>query len=396
MFKKRGEVTTEKGFFAKHRPAIAITTLIGTIVGAGILGIPYVVAQNGFLLGFLIIVLIGLGFLFLNLFVGEVILRTKEQHQLSGYAEKYLGPWGKRFMTFSMVVGIYGALIAYLIGEGEVLRKIFGVGSPFLYSLLFFILCSIIIYRGIKATGKMELILVSLLILVVAVIGFFSCKIIRVENLLTFTPKTLFTLYGVVLFSFIGSASIPEMQEELGREKKKLKNSIIIGSLLPIVLYVLFSLIVVGIIGGENFSLLQPNERIATIALSLYTNPFLGMLANFLAVLTMFTSYLTLGTALLEMYHFDYKLPRAVAAAATFLVPLLISFFNLTTFITVLGITGTISGGIDGIVIVLMYWKAKLLGKRKPEYSLPPLRVLGIILILMFLLGIGYQLFSLF
>ncbi|MEK9201395.1 MAG: aromatic amino acid transport family protein, partial [Patescibacteria group bacterium] len=65
MFKKKG--VPEKGFLAKHKILIAIATLVGTIVGAGILAIPYVVAQSGFLFGFIITVGLGLAFLVLNL-----------------------------------------------------------------------------------------------------------------------------------------------------------------------------------------------------------------------------------------------------------------------------------------------------------------------------------------
>ena len=71
-------------------------------------------------------------------------------------------------------------------------------------------------------------------------------------------------------------------------------------------------------------------------------------------------------------------------------MPLLIVTFNLTSFITVLGITGAIAGGLDGILVVLTYWKAKLLGDRKPEYMLRKHYVLGSLLILMFISGIVY------
>ena len=97
----------------------AIATLTGMVIGAGILGIPYVIAKSGFLTGLIDLVIIGLAILVLNLYVGEIVLRTKEKHQLTGYAKKYLGKWGKRLMMFSMVFGLYGALIAYTIKEGE-------------------------------------------------------------------------------------------------------------------------------------------------------------------------------------------------------------------------------------------------------------------------------------
>ena len=391
MHKKRGK----KGFFANHKFVMAVATLIGTIVGAGVLGIPYVIAKSGFLYGTILILLVGAAFLFLNLFTGEIVLRTKEQHQLTGYMEKYLGKWGKNLMMFSMVFGIYGALTAYLIGEGQVLKIIFG-GPAWIYTLLFFAIVAIIIYKGVKAMGKVELVVISLLVVVVFLIGLLSYDKIDLSNLSTFHPAFFFLPYGVILFAFIGTASVPEMQEELENEKHKLKKALIWGSVIPVLLYALFSFIVISIVGLNNFELLLPNERIATVALSVYANPTLGLFANIFAIFTMFTTFLTLGVALMEMYEYDYHLKKSMAFALTMFLPLGLALSGFTTFIATLGITGAIAGGVDGILIVLAYWKAKKLGDRKPEYSLRVSKLVGMVLILMFALGILYQLWQKF
>lgn len=390
MFKKRGSTKIYTGFWGKHLSLIATTTLIGTIIGAGMLGIPYVVSQVGFLYGFFLILFLGLAFLWMNLFLAEIVLRTKGQFQLTGYAEKYLGKWGKRVMAFSMLFSIYGALTAYLIGEGATFHSLFKVGTPLLFSLLFFLIAFVIIYKGIKATGKAEFFLISLLLLVVIIIGFFSFKQINPSYLRGFDSFYLFLPYGVILFAFLGAPSIPEIQEILGVQKRKMKKAIIIGSIIPIVIYLLFTLIVVGIVGKDNFSLLAPNERIATIALSVYAHPLLSLFANLLAILAMFTSFLTLGVALVELYEYDYQINRKLALFLAFSLPLLILLFNLTSFIAIIGITGAIAGGIEGIIIVLMYWKARLNGNRKPEFQLGPHKILGTLFLIMFGFGILY------
>ncbi len=391
MYKKRSEPKEYSGFFARNKLLIAITTLIGTIVGAGILGIPYVIAKAGFLYGLILLVLIGGAFIFLNLFTGEIVLRTKSQHQLPGYAGKYLGAWGKRLMTFSLVFIVYGALTAYLIGEGQVLKAIFGGGNPLLYTLAFFLITAYIIRRGVKATGKAELFLIAILVVVIILIGVFSFNNIDAHNLKGWDISMLFIPYGVILFSFMGSPAVPEMQEELGKDKKKLKKAIIIGSVIPIALYIIFTIVIVGIIGLEQFELLSPNERIATVALSVFSHRILGIFANILAVLAMFTSFLTLGTAMVESYSFDYGIPRGISFLLTLSPPLLIALFDLTTFIAALGVTGAVAGGLEGILIILSYWKAKRLGDRKPEYTLSNHFILGTILIAMFLFGILYN-----
>ncbi len=393
MFKQRGAQKVYRGWFAEHRLAIATTTLIGTIVGAGILAMPYAIAKVGFLYGFLLIIALGAVILHLNLFTGEIVLRTRGQHQLTGYVEKYLGSWGKRVMTFSLVFSIYGALTAYLIGQGESFRAIFG-GEPIIYMIAFFAIGAFIVSRGIKATGRAELILIIALIIIVAVIGLFSLDKIDPQRYTGFNPAFVFLPYGVILFAFMGIAAIPELQEELEQEKHKMKKAIIIGSIVPVVLYLVFTVVVVGIVGVNDFELLEPNQRIATIALGLYSHPLLGVLANLMAILSMTTSFLALATAMTEMYVFDFGLRRNVALALTLIVPALLAFFDLTTFIVAVGMTGAIAGGLDGILIMLTYWKAKTEGEREPEYSMPAHKVLGTLILIVFALGIIYQVWN--
>ncbi len=414
----------KEGFFVRNKNLVAASTLVGTIVGAGVLGIPYVVSQVGIIYGFVVILLLGLAFLMLNLFGGEIILRTKGQHQLTGYAEKYLGKNGKRFMMLALMISIYGALTAYLMGVGNTLDSMIPFGSAIFYSIVFFAITFFIIYKGVKATGKAELVLIFLLLLVVALIGVLSFDSISITNFASSNPPKFFSIvkdffsgqlthsfsqiyhsffqniaifflpYGVILFAYMGMPAIPEMQEQLGKNKKQLKKAIIIGSVAPIILYLVFTFIIVGVVGADGFATLEPNQRIATIALSLYTSPILGFFANILAILAMFTSFLTLGIALTQAYQYDYKLSKNFAFALTFIIPLGIVLLNLTSFITVLGVTGALAGGLESTLLILIYWKAKTLGDRKPEYTMPRLTWLGVLLILMFALGVIYQFIS--
>ena len=88
-------------------------TLTGTIIGAGILGLPYVFSQSGYLMGLFWLLFLGGVVLYVFLCLGEVALRTRVDHQLPGYAKKYLGKWGERIMIFAFLFGVYSALLAY-------------------------------------------------------------------------------------------------------------------------------------------------------------------------------------------------------------------------------------------------------------------------------------------
>src|SRR3989344_3960854 len=97
----------------------AISILMGTVIGAGVLGIPYVISKSGFTIGLLHLIIIGIIISVISLYLGEIALRTKENHQLTGYVEKYLGKKGKNIMLFVLAFDICAALVAYLVGEGE-------------------------------------------------------------------------------------------------------------------------------------------------------------------------------------------------------------------------------------------------------------------------------------
>lgn len=367
----------------------AIATLVGTVIGIGIFGLPYIMYKSGFLTGLFVLILVGLLMCLVNLLLGEVVLRTEGKHQLTGYAEVYLGKTGKHLMLFSLLMGVYGALIGYTIHEGEVLFSLFGVLSPLAFSIIFLFLCSSIIYKGIKTTGVFELVFTSVMLFVLLVICFFSFNKISIQNLTVFNPNLLFYSYGMIIFSYIGTIAIPEMSEII-KNKKNLKRAIIIGSVIPILCYVLFTFSVTGIV-GSNFDLLSIEERGATIALKNFVSPLMGLLANILAVCTMFTAFISIGTGLMEVYVYDYKFNRQFAFLMLLLVPILFLFFGLTDFMKIIIFAGAISAGVDGILIVLMHEKSKVAGKHYSIYSIPKNTFIYWFLILLFLAGMIYQ-----
>lgn len=365
----------------------SISLLMGCIIGAGILGLPYVFAKAGFITGLIVLIAIGLAVLILNLYVGEIVLRTKDLHELTGYAEKYLGKWARNLITFSFIVGIGGALIAYLIGEGAALSAIFG-GNPLIYSLIFFCIMAVLIFFGLNWVAGSELLLTTAMFFLIFLIFIFTVPFVNVTNLSHFDISKVFIPYGVVLFALVGSAAIPEVKAELKKNKKLLKKTIILGSLIPLILYILFAAVAVGVTGLST-------TEVSTIGLGNALGKHIILLGNLFAIFAMATSFLVLGLALQWVLHLDYRINKHLAWFLTCFIPLAIALSGATTFIQAMAISGAIAGGLEGILIVLMFKKAKKLGKRKPEYEIKDNNLINFILILIFILGIAYTLWSL-
>jgi len=367
----------------KKRVFEAIATLVGCMIGAGILGIPYVIAKAGFLTGVLNIIVLGVVFIFIHLYLGEVTLRTKGNHQLTGYAEKYAGKIGKYFMFISMIIGIYGAIIAYILGGGEALASITGLDS-LLCSVIFFGVISWFIYVGIKAIEESEAFAMPLVLLIVLIIFIFAVGRINPLHISDFSYSKLLVPYGVVLFAFIGTSAIPEMKEELGKNKRDMKKAIIIGSSIPILVYFLFALSIVGVLGEET-------HEVGALGLVAILGEKMAFIGGIFALLTVSTSFLALGLALKELFIYDYGLRKntswLLACFVPFLLFLLVKLGGLAGFVTILEICGVLTGAIVGILVVIMVMNAKKRSERKPEYSLYINKFIAFVLILLFVIG---------
>ena len=361
-----------------------ISILIGTAIGAGVLGIPYVVAKSGFLIGAIHILLIGAIILLANLYLGEIVLRTKGKHQLGGYARKYLGKTGSFFMSFAIIFSVYSAIIAYLVGiSGSFSFLFFGnFNYAILIGILFGVFMSYLLWRGLKALKTFEKFGVSAIFLLFILIIIFFLKKISFANLTAINTNFLFLPFGVVLFALLSFFALPEINFVLKKDKILMKKILVFGTLITILFYILFAFVVVGFKGIET-------PEIATITL--------GPIFIFLGIFTMFTSYLALGNSLKDHLIYDFKFKKINAWFLSSLIPififLLVKMSKYFTFTKILSIGGAVSGGLIAVLIFLMIKKAKIKGNRKPEYKIPVNWFIIILLSLIFAAGIVREIF---
>jgi amino acid permease len=370
--------------------AKATALLAGGTMGAGVLGVPYVIMQSGFKVGIFYLIFVGILMVILNLMLGEVSLRVKGTQQLPGLAEKFLGQAGKRTMFFALFVLITGASIAYISGSGQALGQVFEV-PPILASVVFFSLAALLVYRGIKTVSQFELFFISGVVLITLgiVANATSSGIYNVEHLLTFGGwQNFFVPYGVVMFSFFGVSSVPEMEKILGKNVKDLDNAIVVGTLIPLFVYILFVMAVLGVMGMRT-------TEVATVGLETVLGRRVGIIGNSFAVMTMFTSYVMFSTVMRDIFHQDFGLPKEESFWLTMLLPFALFLAGFTNFITVLGFTGALAGSIIGVLIVIIFWKAKNMSDGlKPAYDLGELRLWGSFIISLLILGFCSQLWS--
>ncbi|OYT43513.1 MAG: hypothetical protein B6U88_00815 [Candidatus Aenigmarchaeota archaeon ex4484_56] len=350
----------------------------GTIIGAGILALPYYLSKTNILSGIFEILLVGGMMLIISLMFGEICLRTKEPHQLPGLCERYLGKKMKHLSTILSIFGMYGATIAYVEGSGTVISNLINI-SPGITKLLYFTILSSIIFFGIKGVEESEYFLTGLLIICIITISIASMLYFRPENL----PTNIFSLkpLSVIVFAFSGMVAIPQMKEILWTEKRKLKKAIIIGFLIPMFIYIFFTISALGAVGTNI-------DSIATVSLAKYGISFL-LLGYFFTLLATSTGYISICNAIREIYNQDYHINKFLSwLLACF--PSITAIFGLANFGEILSITGGIFMTSTILLIIYLFEKIKKIGERQPEYSLK-ISNLAILIVALFFIYIIFQ-----
>jgi len=353
-----------------------ISVLSGTIIGVGIFSLPYITSKVGFwvMSGFFLV--LGILVILVHLFFGELAIKTPDYKRLPGFAKFHLGNWGEKVAYVSIILGIFGAILAYLIVGGEFLANlfvpIFG-GNSIIWTLLYFAIGAILILFGIKAICKVEfwgLVLFFLILFVIFLKSFTQIKLINLFPSSDFSQ--LFLPYGAVLFSLWAGDLIPEVEEMMGEKKELLKKIIPISILIPIFAYLFFIYLILGITGSQT-------TEAALTGLRDFLGPGLFNLGLFFGVLATFTSFISLGLTLRKVFWYDLKIEKNLAWAITCFIPLILFLIGIKSFIPVISFVGGIMLGIDGILILLMYQK---ISQRK--FLIYPL-------LLIFLIGIIYE-----
>ncbi len=360
---------------------LALASLIGTIIGAGVFGVPYVMAKSGVLTCLLYFLILGFVVCLLHLFFSEVILRTRGQHRLAGYIERYFGDKAKIFMGTAAIIGLTGSILAYIILGGKFLSLVlpFSV-SPVIWSIVFWLVLSFFVLLGISSIAPMELVMNVGLFFIIAIVFILSIPKVAISNWQLFNSSHLFLPFGVIMFSLVGISAIPEVSNLL-KDKTNFKKIIVYGSIITVSFSFLFGLLISGVVGP-----LVGEEPFSGLA------PFLGseivILGGVFGLLAVGSSFLVLTNHLKNLFKLDYDLPYFVSFLLAIFPPLILFLIGIRSFISVIGVIGTFMGLVEGVAIVLLFKKAKKQGTQKPAYQFKVSNLLLYFIIAILILGV--------
>jgi amino acid permease len=347
-------------------PIKGVFVFAATIIGAGILALPVAAAKTGFFPMLLILLVVGGVSIFSAMYIAETVVNTPGDHHLPGLAKEHLGGFGFAVMIIGIIIYIYGALTGYLAAGGQLFYSLSNGKIPVLAGILiYFVMGSFIVHFGLKIVSRVETYLFSAMLILIGIVIALTLPNIEIPLLLETHWDDTMNIFGVVLFAYVGHSIIPSVARGLNHLDDINKVSVW-GVLIPLLLYVLWCLAVIGAVpktaveGLPSLAGAKGSGQPATIPLGLIIGGSVVLLGNLFAVLSTMTSYIGFGFSLKEAYvdvadEMHQKIsPRAVTLLVV-IPPLVIALFKPKAFVNALDIAGTYGGGLFvGILPVLM------------------------------------------
>ncbi len=327
-------------------PVEGLAILVGTLVGAGVLGLPYAASKVGLIpaMGILF------GIMLLMLFTSFIVLKLSAEMggaQMSTIAQSSLGKTGGWIMYLSIMITGFGAFLAYIAGIGSIFTNLFGVNET-IGAIFFWILASSVIYLGLEASGKTELIMSLLLLAIFIGITGMLLPHARLENALYADYTGIFSMMGVVIFAFGFHTVIPDVYRGIGSYKKT-KKIIVLAFLIPTVVYAVFMVVFLMTFGKNT-------PQVATQGLETIYNGMGNVVGNALPLIAITTSYIGLGLAQQSNSKEFLRLKKPAAWALTVVPPIIIYLAGVKNFADILSFSGNTGDLMAFIILPILIW----------------------------------------
>ena len=327
------------------------STLIiaGTTIGAGMLALPLASAGIGFSTSLLIMVALWLLMSFTALLMVEVHQYADSKATLHTLAKHILGDKGKWVATFAMLFLFYSLCSAYIAGGGSQfthrIKDFTDISLPTsMGTILFTVIVAAVVTIGTSSVDRVNRILFTGKIVAMLLVLFFLAPNVTESYLLSMPLKQglIVAAIPVIFTSFGFHGSIPAIVNYLDGDTKSLRKAIIIGSAIPLIIYVFWQLVTLGVLSQTE--LVQNSGLTALIghlAVKVHHSNLSKVIGIF-ADLALLTSFLGVSLGLFEFLGDTLRkstgtINRPVASVITFLPPLVFALFYPQGFIMALG-----------------------------------------------------------
>ena len=358
----------------------------GSCVGAGMLGLPILTGLAGFGPSFLMFVLVWLFMTVTGLLLVEANGWFSHKVNFVSMVQHSLGKKGKFFCLTMYLFLFYALLVAYTSASGSLFASLVGSGLekqiPIWAGSVFFVfLFGIVVYAGTRQVDLWNRVLMAAKILFFMGLIFVSMRFVS-PSLLTYSNPSLAVFSIPILITSFGFHNmIPTLTNYMKGDLKKVRITIIGGSLLAFLIYLIWEVIVLGVVPLEGkhglietFHLDREGSQALTAILS---SSWVAVFAQGLAFFAILTSFLAQA---LSLVHFladglkvaSEKKESLLLCLLALIPPLLISFACPMLFFKALNFAGGFCAVLlFGILPALIVWIGRYHKKENSRYRVP-------------------------
>jgi len=349
--------------------------IVGTSIGGGMLALPVTTAEVGFSNSIFFLLFCWMVMTAGALLVLEVNLRLPRGSNMISMAKSTLGLPGQIIAWITYLFLLYTLLAAYISGGSDVFNSLLlkaHIDLPnWITALIFTTLFSLVVYKGIRSVDYVNRGLMfgklGIYILLVVIIS------PHVSPLrLTGGSAKAFTGTLMILVTSFGFASIvPSLRDYFEDDIKTLRRVILFGSLIPLVCYIIWDAVIMGVVlrEGSNGLMALMNSEHATSGLtealsqsiqSQWISGFFGLFTS----ICMVTAFLGVSLGLFDFLADGLQLKKSGAQgkyilALTFLPPLAIVLFNPGIYLHALSYAGICCVILLLLMPSIMAWKGR-------------------------------------
>lgn len=364
----------------------AIFLIAGCCIGAGMLGLPVLTALAGFIPASLFFILSWLFMVSTGFLVLEANLTFKREVSFITMLGSTLGIAGQALGWILFAFLFYSLMVAYVVGSGQLFSDFalgyLGISVPqWTGSLAISLLFGLFLYAGTRAVDLFNQVLMVGLVVTYLILVVMGIPHINAEYL-SYSNWSL-AIFGVpiMIISFGFHNLIPSLTTYLEHDVKKLRFAILVGSTIPLLIYLVWEWLILGLVpiegvGGFREALNQGD--MATRALHhAVGSSWIVEVAQYFAFFAIVTSFLAVALSFVDFLADGLKIKKA--SLGKFLLcflslapPFIFSLFYPGIFLMALSYAGAFGAIIlFGILPAAMVWSMRYIKKFKHEAQLP-------------------------
>ncbi|MGE4349654.1 MAG: amino acid permease [Candidatus Berkiella sp.] len=351
----------------------AVLLIIGTSVGAAVLALPIATAQLGFIGATLTYLLCWFFMTIGALCVLEANLSAGFGTNMVSMSELYLGKMGKWITWGTYLILFYALSASYLTGASSWVMHFFEYFQNPISSNTAAIIATIsimaIIFCGTYITDLINRILMLGLFAAFILLSLVTMQHVEPELLFAIKPQFDLQPLPLIITAFGYAIIVPTLTHYLQGNHQQLYRVIIVGSIIPLLMYLLWELLILGTLpfsGDISLTTVgMSNNPVTELPKQLnqkFNHPFITQGMSYFSVFALFTSILGVCLSLFDFLADGLKIKRNLGgkiglSAITFLPPLLFVYLFPQGFTFALSFAGIFVSLLLGILPALMVWR---------------------------------------